>query len=108
MLKHFFKDRDCFTLVRPVETEEHLQSLLYLPDSSFRTEFLDQASALRHKILKKVRSKKIKGRSLNGEMLLELASNYVKVVNKGDLPNFELSYKHILRVQLQRETSDFL
>ena len=24
MIKHFFKDRDCFTLVRPVEEEKHL------------------------------------------------------------------------------------
>ena len=36
MLKHFFKDRDCSTLVRPVETEEDLQNLRLLPDSCLR------------------------------------------------------------------------
>lgn len=30
MIKSFFKDRDCFTLVRPVETEDQLQKLYYL------------------------------------------------------------------------------
>jgi hypothetical protein len=35
-----------------------------------RPEFLEQATLLRHKIMKKVRSKKIKGKSLDGEMLL--------------------------------------
>ena len=37
MLKHFFKDRDCFTLVRPVEAEEDLQNLLNLPDVCLRS-----------------------------------------------------------------------
>ena len=32
MIKHFFKDRDCCTLVRPVETEGQLQTLFLLPD----------------------------------------------------------------------------
>ena len=27
LIKHFFKDRDCFTLVRPVEEEKELQNL---------------------------------------------------------------------------------
>ena len=70
MLKHFFKDRDCFTLVRPVEAEDDLQNLLYLPDVCLRPEFLEQANQLRTKIMKKVRAKKIKGKPLDGEILL--------------------------------------
>jgi hypothetical protein len=27
LIKHFFKDRDCFTMVRPVEEERQLQCL---------------------------------------------------------------------------------
>jgi hypothetical protein len=27
LIKHFFKDRDCYTLVRPVEEEKELQKL---------------------------------------------------------------------------------
>lgn len=41
LLKHFFKDRDCQTLVRPVEDEKELQSLNDLPASSLRPEFLE-------------------------------------------------------------------
>jgi hypothetical protein len=33
MIKHFFKDRDCYTLVRPVETEDKLQTLNNLNDN---------------------------------------------------------------------------
>ena len=58
--------------------------------------------------MKKVRSKRIKGRPLDGEMLLELINNYIEVVNRGDLPNFELSYKHLMRFQIQRVFSQFM
>jgi hypothetical protein len=36
MFKHFFKDRDCATLVRPVESETGLQNLNTLDDSELR------------------------------------------------------------------------
>jgi hypothetical protein len=41
LLKHFFKDRDCQTIVRPVEEEKDLQNLSSLPPSALRPEFLD-------------------------------------------------------------------
>lgn len=36
MIKHFFKERDCYTLVTPVENEADLQQLNSLPDSALR------------------------------------------------------------------------
>lgn len=88
MMRHFFKDRDCCTLVRPVETEEMLQQLDGLEEGEFRGEFLEQARALKSKILGKIKTKKLKGTVLNGEMFCELAQNYVDVVNSNSLPNF--------------------
>jgi hypothetical protein len=41
LIKHFFKDRDCMTLVRPVEDERQLQNLSSLPSAALRPEFLD-------------------------------------------------------------------
>jgi hypothetical protein len=40
LIKHFFKDRDCQTLVRPVEDEKDLQRLSEIPSSAIRPEFL--------------------------------------------------------------------
>jgi hypothetical protein len=40
LIKHFFKDRDCFTMVRPVEKETELQSLQSMPDEDMRQEFV--------------------------------------------------------------------
>ena len=39
MIKSFFKDRDCFTMVRPVENEVDLQNLQTMSDTEFRPEF---------------------------------------------------------------------
>jgi hypothetical protein len=108
MIKHFFKDRDCCTLVRPVETEGQLQTLFALPDQELRPQFLEQASNLRSKILKKVKPKRIRGKALDGETLLELALSYVDVINKGTLPNFDSSYRLIMRFQLNKLADQFM
>lgn len=57
LIKHFFKDRDCQTLVRPIEDEKQLQNLNTLKNSDLRTEFVDQIGVLRSKIFKKVKPK---------------------------------------------------
>ena len=35
-------------------------------------------------------------------MLLELVSTYVDAINHGSLPNFEMSYKHLVKYQLNK------
>lgn len=40
LIKHFFKDRDCFTMVRPVEDEKGLQNLQQMGDHELREEFV--------------------------------------------------------------------
>jgi len=37
-----------------------------------------------------------------------LARNYVEVINRGDLPNYELSYKHMMKFQIQRIFQHFM
>lgn len=41
-------------------------------------------------------------------MLLELASTYVDAINSGSLPNFEMSYKHLMKYQLNKATHQFI
>jgi hypothetical protein len=41
LLKNFFKDRDCFTMVRPTTEEEDLQKLETLEFSQLRPEFVE-------------------------------------------------------------------
>lgn len=55
-----------------------------------------------------MKPKRIKGKALDGESLLELALSYVDVINKGTLPNFDSSYRLIMRYQLTKIAEQFL
>jgi hypothetical protein len=83
LLSHFFPERDCCTLVRPTEQEKNLQTLISLPDSDLRQEFVQQMAKLRQKVMTKARVKTINGHALNGPMLIELANSYIKALNEG-------------------------
>jgi hypothetical protein len=40
LIKHFFTDRDCFTMVRPTEQETDLQNLQCIDSKHMRPEFV--------------------------------------------------------------------
>ena len=40
MITSFFKDRDCYTMVRPTEDEKDLQKLQDLKNENMRPEFV--------------------------------------------------------------------
>ena len=97
LLKEFFKDRDCCTLVRPVNNETDLHNLENLEQKDLRQEFVDQYMSLRNKVLNCVKPKALNGRALNGEMLVELIESYVNAVNKGAVPNIENAWNYICK-----------
>jgi hypothetical protein len=72
LIRTYFKDRDCHTLVRPLMGEDQLQSLEKLPFDKLRPEFLDQVLSLRKKVLSKVKPKIFKAKYLNGEMFVNV------------------------------------
>ena len=57
LIRHFFKERDAFTMVRPMEDERMLQNLASAPDDMLREEFVQQVNLLRSKTLKRVQAK---------------------------------------------------
>ena len=89
LLTSFFKERDCFALVRPTESEKALQRLDQANDEVFRPEFLEMAQKLRRHIFRKVKVKTLNKSFLNGEMLGQLALTYVQAINQGGVPNIE-------------------
>ena len=83
LLKCFFHERDCCTLVRPVENEKKLQVLNQLDTKEMRPAFVKQISSLNTKIFRKVKPKRMNGRYLDGELLLELCRTYEQSINNG-------------------------
>ena len=72
LIRTYFKDRDCHTLVRPLMGEDQLQSLEKMPFDKLRPEFLDQVLSLRKKVLSTVKPKLFKAKYLNGEMFVNV------------------------------------
>lgn len=94
-VKHFFRERDCATLVRPMEDESGLQNLNTLNDGDIRSEFIDQLTKLKNKVFKKVKPKKLNGQFLNGPMIIELAKAYVEALNTGKVPTIESAWDYM-------------
>ena len=102
MIKHFFTERDCVTLVRPIENEKQLQKLASLPESELRPEFLAQLKSIQNKIRKRVKPKMLNGKILNGNMLLELCRSYVHAINKGSVPCIESAWTYVLKYESEK------
>lgn len=62
LLKTFFKDRDCCTMIRPLTEEDQLQTLETRELSTLRGEFIDQVMTLRRKVLSRIKPKMINGK----------------------------------------------
>ena len=89
LVKHFFRDRDCFALIRPSEDEKSLQNLQNVDERSLRPEFLRQSAQLNKMIFRKVKPKSLNGKILTGKMLAGIAMAYVEAINKGAIPTIE-------------------
>lgn len=61
---------------------------------------------LRAKALKKVRPKTIKGRPINGPMLVQLAQSYIEALNKGQVPTIDLAWDNVQMAELQRALNE--
>lgn len=97
LLKDFFKERDCFTLVRPLTSEENLQNLEKMEISKLRPEFAEQILNIRKKVLHRIKPKTLKGQILNGEMFCNMMHSYVQAINSGAVPVVENAWSFMCK-----------
>ena len=100
-LKLFFRERDCFTLVRPVHEEKKLKIIDQLPVEELRPEFLKQMNTLVKKIFESIRPKSVNGGYMNGPMFLNLIKMYINSLNSDNLPDINTSWKIVIDSQLK-------
>jgi len=106
MIHTYFPDRDCFSLVRPIEDESHLQNLQALDDCDIRKEFLEQAETLRESVFNKVKPKIFNGRILSGSMLIDLLSSVLDSINSGAIPVIENTWKYVVQSESIKNIND--
>ena len=97
LIKNYFKEKDLFVMVRPVEEESDLQNLQNLPDDKLRKEFLEQAKMFRNKVMKKIKPKIFRKKNLNGFLLIQLIQSILDSINNGSIPVIENSWKYVMQ-----------
>lgn len=103
LLKHFFRDRDCFALVRPSEDEGTLQNLQNTGPEMLRPEFIKQSGQLKKLIYKRVKVKTLNGKALTGKMLAGMALSYVQAINKGAVPTIEGAWQSVCHAECSKQ-----
>lgn len=102
LLKQFFRDRDCCTMIRPLENEKDIQRLDELSDEMLRGDFVDQMKKLRRKVFKTIKPKVINGKALNGNMFVEIIKAYIQAINTGGVPNIENAWTYLCKQEGQK------
>ena len=102
LVKEYFKERDCVTLVRPLIEEGNLQNLEKVDSSKLRKEFIDQVAFLRKTVLNSIKPKQLNGRELDGEMFFDLLNSYVEMINKGAVPVIQSAWNMMCQSECTR------
>lgn len=101
-IKALFPDRDCFTLVRPVNEEDALARLDTLPAAQLRPEFRDGLSRLARLIFAKALPKRLGAQVLTGPLLAGLAEAYVAAINGGAVPTIATAWQGVAEAESRR------
>jgi hypothetical protein len=101
ILKTFFKERDCYTIIRPINDEKKLRNIDKIPVKELRPEFVTQMDKLVAKVFNMVRPKLVQGSFLNGKMYLNLVRMYISSLNNNSLPDVKTSWKIVVDQQME-------
>lgn len=99
LIKSYFKDRDCHTMVRPITDESKLQDLQNISTDKLRPDFVEGIIQLRKKISNKIKPKQLNKNPLNGEMFVNMIKSFIEAINKGAVPNIENTWSSMCRVE---------
>ena len=101
-IKTLFPDRDCFTLVRPVNEEDALAKLDTLPSTQLRPEFKQGLSSLTRMIFQKAHPKRLGPQVLTGGSLAALTEAYVSAINAGAVPTIATAWQGVAEAESRR------
>lgn len=97
----YFPERDCFTLVRPVESEDDLKRLNKIPFDKLKPTFKWEYTQLKEKIFKETVPKKFNGKKMDGPTLANLIVEFVDCINSGNIPNINNSWDSVIHKDIK-------
>ena len=108
LIKTYFPERDCFTMVRPVEKESDLQIMQNLPDQRLRKEFLEQAQIFKNKVLQITKPKMFMKKNVTGSILVDLVQSILNSINGGSIPVIENSWKYVIQNECIKQSDNIV
>jgi len=105
-IRALFPERECFTLVRPVNDEELLQQLNTVPMDQLRPKFVEGLTSLISMINNRCMPKKVGGDVLNGPALASMAAAYIGAINNGAVPAIATAWENVATSECSRIVND--
>lgn len=99
-----FKERDCFTFIRPVSDESKLAHVDSLKWEELKTEFRKQVTAFVKEVKRRVggRPKIVEGKPLNSSMFLQLALEYTEAINNKEAPTVVTAIERVVQAETSK------
>uniref|UniRef100_A0A0E0DYK3 GB1/RHD3-type G domain-containing protein n=1 Tax=Oryza meridionalis TaxID=40149 RepID=A0A0E0DYK3_9ORYZ len=101
-IRALFPDRECFTLVRPLNSENELQRLDQIPIEKLRPEFQAGLDELTRFILERTRPKQVAGTVLTGPVLAGVTQSFLDAINNGAVPTISSSWQSVEEAECRR------
>ncbi|KAG8490822.1 hypothetical protein CXB51_013994 [Gossypium anomalum] len=101
-IQALFPDRECFTLVRPLNNENDLQRLDQISLDKLRPEFRAGLDALTKFVFERTRPKQVGGTVLTGPVLIGITQSYLDALNNGAVPTISSSWQSVEEAECRR------
>ena len=104
----YFKDRECFTLPRPVDQEEDLHKLNEIPFSELKPNFREEFLNLKRNIYENSKVKKFGNKKINGAILVELLKSFINSLNSKIIPNINTAIDNLIINDIEKSYENSL
>ncbi|KAE7995766.1 hypothetical protein FH972_000535 [Carpinus fangiana] len=101
-IRALFPDRECFTLVRPLNNENDLQRLDRISLDKLRPEFKSGLDALTKFVFERTRPKQVGATVMTGPILVGITESYLEALNNGAVPTISSSWQSVEEAECRR------
>ncbi|GAV87507.1 GBP domain-containing protein/GBP_C domain-containing protein [Cephalotus follicularis] len=101
-IRALFPDRECFTLVRPLNNENDLQRLDQISMDKLRPEFRSGLDALTKFVFERTRPKQVGATIMTGPVLVGITQSYLDALNNGAVPTISSSWQSVEETECRR------
>ncbi|XP_043689451.1 guanylate-binding protein 2-like [Telopea speciosissima] len=101
-IRALFPDRECFTLVRPLNKENDLQRLEQIPLDKLRPEFRSGLDALTKFVFERTRPKQVGATIMTGPVLAGITQSFLDAINNGAVPTISSSWQSVEEAECRR------